>query len=128
MLRGSGPSAEILGDGDEASKNGVKDLTYRLSEIEEEFQCAVCLDLIVLPTTLNCGHSFCRHCLAHWFDCGKRTECPSCQQVLIIIMFLSVIGSLHPTKIMNTHCMFLCYTSSINDNKSTVAPLINTAV
>ena len=81
MLRGSGPSAEILGDGDEASKNGVKDLTYRLSEIEEEFQCAVCLDLIVLPTTLNCGHSFCRHCLAHWFDCGKRTECPSCQQV-----------------------------------------------
>lgn len=52
-----------------------------LDELYEEFICGVCCELMVLPTTLNCGHSFCRHCLAHWFKVGERAECPSCRQV-----------------------------------------------
>ncbi|XP_023364326.1 bifunctional apoptosis regulator isoform X2 [Otolemur garnettii] len=31
-----------------------------------EFSCHCCYDILVNPTTLNCGHSFCRHCLALW--------------------------------------------------------------
>ena len=51
------------------------------SGLEEEFTCGVCYDMLVLPTTLNCGHSFCRPCLSKWFAVDKKAECPTCRQV-----------------------------------------------
>uniref|UniRef100_A0A8D1TMB4 Bifunctional apoptosis regulator n=1 Tax=Sus scrofa TaxID=9823 RepID=A0A8D1TMB4_PIG len=44
-----------------------------------EFSCHCCYDILVNPTTLNCGHSFCRHCLALWWASSKKTECPECR-------------------------------------------------
>ncbi|XP_040297381.1 bifunctional apoptosis regulator-like [Bufo bufo] len=43
-----------------------------------EFSCSCCHDILVNPTTLKCGHSFCRHCLAQWWLSSKKTECPLC--------------------------------------------------
>lgn len=45
-----------------------------------EFSCHCCYDTLVNPTTLNCGHSFCRHCLALWWMSSKKTECPECRE------------------------------------------------
>uniref|UniRef100_A0A5F5PUT7 Bifunctional apoptosis regulator n=1 Tax=Equus caballus TaxID=9796 RepID=A0A5F5PUT7_HORSE len=45
-----------------------------------EFSCHCCYDILVNPTTLNCGHSFCRHCLALWWTSSKKTECPECRE------------------------------------------------
>ncbi|XP_048189274.1 bifunctional apoptosis regulator isoform X2 [Perognathus longimembris pacificus] len=45
-----------------------------------EFSCHCCYDILVNPTTLNCGHSFCRHCLALWWVSSKKTECPECRE------------------------------------------------
>uniref|UniRef100_A0A8C5K4U9 Bifunctional apoptosis regulator n=1 Tax=Jaculus jaculus TaxID=51337 RepID=A0A8C5K4U9_JACJA len=45
-----------------------------------EFSCHCCCDILVNPTTLNCGHSFCRHCLALWWVSSKKTECPECRE------------------------------------------------
>ncbi|XP_049981748.1 bifunctional apoptosis regulator isoform X2 [Alexandromys fortis] len=45
-----------------------------------EFSCPCCYDTLVNPTTLNCGHSFCRHCLALWWMSSKKTECPECRE------------------------------------------------
>ncbi|XP_028355586.1 bifunctional apoptosis regulator isoform X2 [Physeter macrocephalus] len=45
-----------------------------------EFSCHCCYDILVNPTTLNCGHSFCRHCLALWWSSSKKTECPECRE------------------------------------------------
>ncbi|KAM9210758.1 bifunctional apoptosis regulator isoform 2-T2 [Dugong dugon] len=45
-----------------------------------EFSCHCCYDILVSPTTLNCGHSFCRHCLALWWASSKKTECPECRE------------------------------------------------
>lgn len=74
------------------------DVTSSTEMLEEEFVCGVCCDLMVIPTTLNCGHSFCRHCLARWFDVGKKTECPICRKVC-------------------THCCYtICYT--VGDQRS----------
>ncbi|XP_015265397.1 PREDICTED: bifunctional apoptosis regulator [Gekko japonicus] len=45
-----------------------------------EFCCHCCYDILINPTTLNCGHSFCRHCLALWWTSSKKNECPECRQ------------------------------------------------
>uniref|UniRef100_A0A670Z4C5 Bifunctional apoptosis regulator n=1 Tax=Pseudonaja textilis TaxID=8673 RepID=A0A670Z4C5_PSETE len=45
-----------------------------------EFSCHCCYDILINPTTLNCGHSFCRHCLALWWMSSKRNECPECRE------------------------------------------------
>eukprot|EP00075_Anas_platyrhynchos_P035418 XP_027324671.1 bifunctional apoptosis regulator-like [Anas platyrhynchos] len=45
-----------------------------------EFHCHCCYDILVNPTTLNCGHSFCRHCLALWWVSSKKNECPECRE------------------------------------------------
>ncbi|KAL1005127.1 hypothetical protein UPYG_G00054890 [Umbra pygmaea] len=47
---------------------------------EDQFACHCCYDILVNPTTLNCGHSFCRHCLALWWDSSRKTECPECRE------------------------------------------------
>ncbi|XP_016890404.1 bifunctional apoptosis regulator isoform X2 [Cynoglossus semilaevis] len=41
---------------------------------EYEFSCHCCYDILVNPTTLTCGHNFCRHCLAQWWESKK--QCP----------------------------------------------------
>lgn len=45
-----------------------------------EFLCHCCYDILINPTTLNCGHSFCRHCLALWWVSSKKNECPECRE------------------------------------------------
>ncbi|XP_006637034.3 bifunctional apoptosis regulator [Lepisosteus oculatus] len=47
---------------------------------ETEFSCHCCYDILVNPTTLNCGHSFCRHCLALWWESSRKHECPECRE------------------------------------------------
>ncbi|XP_034782040.2 bifunctional apoptosis regulator-like isoform X2 [Acipenser ruthenus] len=46
---------------------------------ESDFSCHCCYHILLNPTTLNCGHSFCRHCLALWWESSRKTECPECR-------------------------------------------------
>ncbi|XP_026112097.1 bifunctional apoptosis regulator-like isoform X3 [Carassius auratus] len=51
---------------------------------ESEFTCHCCYQVLVDPTTLTCGHSFCRHCLANWWASALprvRRDCPECRAV-----------------------------------------------
>uniref|UniRef100_A0A3Q2PJI7 Bifunctional apoptosis regulator n=1 Tax=Fundulus heteroclitus TaxID=8078 RepID=A0A3Q2PJI7_FUNHE len=53
----------------------------RTSNISEaEFSCHCCYDILVNPTTLTCGHNFCRHCLALWWESSRKNECPECRE------------------------------------------------
>ncbi|XP_041642115.1 bifunctional apoptosis regulator-like isoform X2 [Cheilinus undulatus] len=45
-----------------------------------EFSCHCCYDILVNPTTLTCGHNFCRHCLAIWWESSHKNECPECRE------------------------------------------------
>ncbi|KAM9792288.1 bifunctional apoptosis regulator-like [Neosynchiropus ocellatus] len=47
---------------------------------QHEFLCHCCYDVLVDPTALTCGHNFCRHCLAQWWDSSRKTECPECRE------------------------------------------------
>jgi len=48
---------------------------------KSEFNCSCCFELMVEPTTIQCGHSFCRVCLANWyFGSNSKRTCPQCRQ------------------------------------------------
>ncbi|XP_053499445.1 bifunctional apoptosis regulator-like [Ictalurus furcatus] len=46
-----------------------------------EVTCLCCYDVLLDPTTLSCGHSFCRHCLAMWVQSSRKTMCPTCRRI-----------------------------------------------
>ncbi|XP_008120630.2 bifunctional apoptosis regulator isoform X1 [Anolis carolinensis] len=71
------PLPEGLGGRASSPSAGVAN-PRRLSA--SEFSCHCCYDVLVEPTTLNCGHSFCRHCLALWWAASKKNECPECRE------------------------------------------------
>ncbi|KAM8933721.1 bifunctional apoptosis regulator isoform 2-T2 [Pelodytes ibericus] len=73
-----------------------------------EFSCHCCYDILVNPTTLNCGHSFCRHCLALWWVSSKKTECPECREKWegfpkVNILLRDVIEKLFPDAIQQKY-------------------------
>ncbi|XP_076872523.1 tripartite motif-containing protein 29-like [Brachyhypopomus gauderio] len=54
-----------------------------ISVVQEEFCCAICLDLLANPVTINCGHSFCMRCINGCWDQGAHTgvySCPQCRE------------------------------------------------
>jgi len=42
-----------------------------------ELQCHICLETVVLPEALTCGHLFCSCCLARWLR--RQASCPTCK-------------------------------------------------
>ena len=64
--------------------------TSSMRQYSEDFCCGVCYDLMVEPSTLQCGHSFCRPCLAQWYLSSKQLVCPSCRQDITALPNVSV--------------------------------------
>ncbi|XP_042137096.1 tripartite motif-containing protein 30A-like isoform X2 [Peromyscus maniculatus bairdii] len=66
-----------------------------LGMIKEEVTCPICLDLMVEPVNVDCGHSFCRACIKRNYESSKGKEeegiCPVCQ---LCYMF----GNLRPNR------------------------------
>lgn len=48
---------------------------------EDNFKCGICHEIIVDPTTLTCGHTMCRFCVASWWYNSQKCTCPECRQV-----------------------------------------------
>ena len=44
---------------------------------ETQLQCAVCSELFVEATSINCGHTFCHFCIHEWKK--KKSNCPVCR-------------------------------------------------
>lgn len=70
----------------------------------DDFLCGCCFDLMVQPTTLTCGHSFCRLCIANWYFTSKKMECPQCRSAWtgnpqINITLRNLLGKMHADSI-----------------------------
>ncbi|XP_067320863.1 zinc finger protein RFP-like [Anolis sagrei] len=47
----------------------------------EEATCPLCLDFFKDPVTIDCGHNFCRSCLAQcWGEPGPEASCSQCRE------------------------------------------------
>ncbi|KAL5018982.1 hypothetical protein ScPMuIL_004704 [Solemya velum] len=50
-------------------------------ELEEQgMTCGCCFEELKEPTTLTCGHTFCRLCIAKWYLSSGQKICPTCRQ------------------------------------------------
>ncbi|CAK9294874.1 unnamed protein product [Gordionus sp. m RMFG-2023] len=65
--------------------------------IENDFQCVICKETIIMATAMNCSHTFCNVCLDTWLRTKK--ECPVCREgfsykcsVLVLDNFLDNLG------------------------------------
>ena len=47
---------------------------------DEDFTCSCCYEILLDPTTLACGHTFCRYCLANWWNTSRKAECLQCRR------------------------------------------------
>ncbi|KAL3941030.1 MAG: hypothetical protein SGBAC_004536 [Bacillariaceae sp.] len=63
-----------------ASANTAVTASFKI----EDFECMLCLRLLYEPTTLKCGHSFCRTCVEELYQ-QNHAKCPTCRQVLPIV-------------------------------------------
>ncbi|KAM4889325.1 tripartite motif-containing protein 43-like [Thomomys bottae] len=48
---------------------------------QEEVRCPICMDTMMDPVTINCGHTFCRPCLRlAWEEATTPARCPACRE------------------------------------------------
>lgn len=59
--------------------------------INDKLICCVCMNILHLPKTLQCGHTLCSDCLQHLYDASRQTNdngltefqlhysCPTCR-------------------------------------------------
>ncbi|XP_066537730.1 E3 ubiquitin-protein ligase TRIM47-like [Hoplias malabaricus] len=52
----------------------------------DKFKCPICLDLMRIPVTIPCGHSYCMMCIGRCWDKGGNvgvSVCPQCRQKFV---------------------------------------------
>ncbi|XP_065421124.1 zinc finger protein RFP-like isoform X1 [Chrysemys picta bellii] len=54
-----------------------------VESLQEEATCPVCLEYFTEPVTLECGHNFCRACIAQcWEGSDTAASCPQCRETV----------------------------------------------
>ncbi|CAM4655719.1 unnamed protein product [Caretta caretta] len=54
-----------------------------VESLQEEATCPVCLEYFTDPVTLECGHNFCRACIAQcWEGPDTAASCPQCRETV----------------------------------------------
>ena len=89
--------------GDNYEHLDVAMLSHLKEVTKSELDCHVCFGLMLDPITTNCGHTFCRQCVARVLD--HSTQCPICRRALPIPPSLREVRSNHRlNKLLDTLC------------------------
>jgi len=67
--------------------------------ILENFECSLCLNLLLDPVSVTCGHTFCRKCINRSFE--YRNHCPLCRKpvpagVGVNVLLANIIAEIFP--------------------------------
>lgn len=68
-------------------------------DLKDDFMCAICNDLIVVPVSLSCGHNFCQSCISKWLDTNPK--CPMCRTVMTEEAVMSLAVNIPMQKIIS---------------------------
>jgi hypothetical protein len=76
-----GPKPEILSVKEpvEESKSIDDSLISRWKLIEDQLRCDVCKQLLDVPVSLKCYHTFCSFCIRRYLELSGNDFCPSCR-------------------------------------------------
>ncbi|XP_034410079.1 E3 ubiquitin/ISG15 ligase TRIM25-like [Cyclopterus lumpus] len=47
---------------------------------EDQFLCAICLDVFTEPVSIPCGHNFCKACIHKHWENKEQCQCPLCNE------------------------------------------------
>lgn len=53
-----------------------------MNELDSIINCSICSNEMCDPTTMHCGHSFCRSCTIKWCLKYKHYNCPTCRKAM----------------------------------------------
>merc|ERR1719436_1069357 len=75
-------------------------------EVPAEFECSICMKLLLDPVTVSCGHTFCRACLQR--SLGYRGVCAVCRAPIaagqgVNILVRSIISERFPRALARRH-------------------------
>ena len=70
------------------------------AKVSDDVICGVCLEILIDPCTLECGHTFCKRCVENIIH-QSSIRCPSCRKGIlrypsVNIQFRDVIQRLYP--------------------------------
>ncbi|XP_054831893.1 E3 ubiquitin-protein ligase TRIM7-like isoform X2 [Eublepharis macularius] len=73
------------GEGEEGSsecQEGAMAAVFLPGNLQDEATCSVCLEYFKDPVSIECGHNFCRACIAKsWKSLDGDFPCPQCREV-----------------------------------------------
>ncbi|XP_066533832.1 E3 ubiquitin-protein ligase rnf8 isoform X2 [Hoplias malabaricus] len=82
VLQAKDKELEVTKEEKEKAKAQKEEVVTQMTEVlENELQCIICSELFIEAVTLNCAHSFCRHCITDWRR--RKDECPICRQSIV---------------------------------------------
>merc|ERR1719436_597614 len=58
-------------------------------EVPPEFECSICMKLLLDPVTVSCGHTFCRACIER--SLGYRGLCAVCRAPVVMGQGVNVL-------------------------------------
>ncbi|XP_070594051.1 E3 ubiquitin-protein ligase TRIM7 isoform X2 [Erythrolamprus reginae] len=77
--RGEGEEGE---GGEEEGEGGAMAAVLLPGNLQDEATCSVCLEYFKDPVSIQCGHNFCRACIAKsWKTLEANFPCPQCREV-----------------------------------------------
>ena len=74
------PEASTSGVADQVTLESDDEAPAVLGLADTHLQCPICIEVYIMPTSLNCGHTFCMDCIVEWKKKVKR--CPVCRAMI----------------------------------------------